>query len=161
MRPAQLHQSGLRVYAAACRRRGAHLDVQQHILCRATCSVALQSSHLELFWHCAAALILRDWWRRGDLGTDPAGPGSSDQDFGWTSPDESTREPFSREPKAALELAQQYDLCIAGDALRHIAAIGAERTFIPLTQVWPNVAHSGSCLQSGPALDSYSKPGPA
>ena len=72
---------------------------------------------------------------RGNPSADLASSSGQDSDYGWSSPDETTRRPFSRDPAEVLDLASQYDLCVVGDALRHLAATGAERLFIPLIQV--------------------------
>ena len=39
---------------------------------------------------------------------------ASAADLSWLSPDERTREPFTTDPDAAWQLAQDYDLCITG-----------------------------------------------
>ena len=58
-----------------------------------------------------------------------------DAHFQWQSPDEATVIPFSRNRRKALELAAEWDLCIAGDGLHHLQQCGCEADFIPLTQV--------------------------
>eukprot|EP00891_Asterochloris_glomerata_P000411 jgi/Astpho2/411/Aster-03461 len=63
-----------------------------------------------------------------------------DEGFEWVTPDESTRLPFVRSPEAALQLAQEWDLCISGDGLLHLQHIGAEPVYIPLAQVFARVA---------------------
>ncbi|KAK9819655.1 hypothetical protein WJX72_000825 [[Myrmecia] bisecta] len=63
-----------------------------------------------------------------------------DSHFEWVSPDEATIIPFSRDRHLAIELASQWDLCIAGTGLHHIHQIGAEATFIPLAQVFARVS---------------------
>lgn len=48
-----------------------------------------------------------------------AGNGNGSSNGGslvWLSPDERTREPFDSSLSAAWQLAQDYDLCITGDA---------------------------------------------
>ena len=72
---------------------------------------------------------------RGNPNADLAASSGQDADYGWSSPDEATHRPFSRDPEEVLELASQHDLCVVGDALRHLQATGAERLFIPLIQV--------------------------
>ena len=72
---------------------------------------------------------------RGNPNADLASASGQDSDYGWSSPDEATSRPFSRDPAEVLGLASQHDLCVVGDALRHLAATGAERLFIPLIQV--------------------------
>lgn len=41
--------------------------------------------------------------------------GSNGASLYWLSPDEKTREPFTTDPEAAWQLAQDYDLCITGE----------------------------------------------
>ena len=41
---------------------------------------------------------------------------------------------FERGRASALALASENDLCVSGDGLHHLHQIGAEETFIPLTQ---------------------------
>ena len=72
---------------------------------------------------------------RGNPNADLASSSGRDGDYGWCSPDEATSMPFSRDPQEVLELASRWDLCVVGDALRHIAATGSEALFIPLIQV--------------------------
>ena len=67
------------------------------------------------------------------------GPGphhrEADASYEWVSPDESVREPFSSHRSQAVTLASQYDLAISGEGLSHLHDIGAESTFVPMTQV--------------------------
>ena len=57
-----------------------------------------------------------------------------DARFEWLSPDERTRLPFQRARRAALGLAAQWDLCCSGDGLHHLHQIGADASYVPLTQ---------------------------
>lgn len=68
-------------------------------------------------------------------GSAPPTESEPDEGFEWVTPDESTRLPFVRSPEAALQLAQEWDLCISGDGLLHLQHIGAEPVYIPLAQV--------------------------
>ena len=84
-------------------------------------------------------------------GLAPPTESEPDEGFEWVTPDESTRLPFIRSPEAALQLAQEWDLCISGDGLLHLQHIGAEPVYIPLAQVrvgWGpsllRLRHSGS-----------------
>lgn len=68
-----------------------------------------------------------------------AGGGGGETSLSWQSPDERTREPFSSDPDAAWQLAQEYDLCITGDTLAALQELGAAETYIPLAQVYARV----------------------
>ena len=68
-------------------------------------------------------------------GSAPPTESEPDEGFEWVTPDEGTRLPFVRSPEAALQLAQEWDLCISGDGLLHLQHIGAESVYIPLAQV--------------------------
>lgn len=57
----------------------------------------------------------------------------------WRSPDDSLEEPFDPDPYAACQLAEDYDLCVTGDGLTALQAAGAERAYIPYTQVFARV----------------------
>ncbi len=56
--------------------------------------------------------------RNGNGGT----AGSNGASLSWLSPDEKTREPFTTDPAAAWQLAQDYDLCITGEAIHVIGS---------------------------------------
>lgn len=51
------------------------------------------------------------------------------------SPDESIKEPFSRERRDIAALAVTYDLSLSGDGLQHAQLAGCLDTIVPLTQV--------------------------
>ena len=69
----------------------------------------------------------------------------------WVSPDERTREQYNSDPSEAVQLAQQYDLCLTGDALQRLHDAGASNTYIPLTQVDAFSRHSaGDCVDCHP-----------
>lgn len=59
----------------------------------------------------------------------------------WKSPNESLEEPFDPDLDIALTLADNYDLCIPGDALLKMTNQGEAvlNTYIPLTQVFARV----------------------
>eukprot|EP00803_Ostreobium_quekettii_P002740 evm.model.scf_1942.1 EVM.evm.TU.scf_1942.1 scf_1942:7847-15557(-) len=59
----------------------------------------------------------------------------ADYGYEWVSPDEATRIPFSRQQDDILELAQEWDLCIVGDALGHLERARVASFLIPLAQV--------------------------
>ena len=77
-------------------------------------------------------------------GSAPPTESEPDEAFEWVTPDESTRLPFVRSPDAALQLAQEWDLCISGDGLLHLQHIGAEAAYIPLAQV--RVSWGACCI---------------
>ena len=59
----------------------------------------------------------------------------------WKSPDEATEEKFDATYSAAKILAEAYDLCLTGDALQKLAAVGSEplAIFVSLTSVFARV----------------------
>mmetsp|Transcript_35059 Transcript_35059/g.99382 ORF Transcript_35059/g.99382 Transcript_35059/m.99382 type:complete len:1266 (-) Transcript_35059:109-3906(-) len=59
-----------------------------------------------------------------------------DSEFEWVSPDESVREPFSRERRDIAALAVTHDLCLPGDGITHAGLAGCLDTLVPLTQVF-------------------------
>lgn len=85
------------------------------------CPTPVRRGHLPASWHAEArarspepaTLTLRCACLRRRNGGGATNGGA----LSWLSPDERTREPFSADPEAAWQLAQDYDLCITG-ALR-------------------------------------------
>lgn len=59
----------------------------------------------------------------------------------WRSPDEVTEEPFNPEAGAARELAEAYDLCLTGDSLQKLEAVGPTELsiYVSLTSVFARV----------------------
>lgn len=77
-----------------------------------------------------------------------AGPRTaSDEEYQWTSPDEQTQVPFSRDFVDLVSLASQYDLAVSGDALAYADSIGVAKQLIPLCQVGTCGSYEGSMVE--------------
>jgi manganese-transporting P-type ATPase len=103
-----------------------HAAAQVHIVVRPPLILTLAGTPSSLAFDANASA-------NGALVNDPSS-------LRWLSPDESTSEPFSADRVDALALSEAYDLCVSGDALTRLQALGAAADlYIPLTQVFARV----------------------
>eukprot|EP00798_Chlamydomonas_sp_ICE-L_P019149 gene19149-25759_t len=63
-----------------------------------------------------------------------------DNAYHWVSPDETEKEPFSRDFIDLVDIASRYDLAITGDALAYVDSIKLSPKVIPLCQLFARVS---------------------